>query len=121
MKQYRTTDEYIASFPGHIQKLLNQIRQAIKEVVPPETSEKIAYGIPTFTYHGNLVHFAGYKTHIGFYPGSAPIKQFEKELTGFKTSKGTVQFPLDKPLPFELIRKIVLACAERNEQRKSGD
>ena len=120
MQTYKNVDEYINSFSGETRKKLESLRQAIHSVVP-EAKEKIAYGIPTFTHHGNLVHFAGYKTHIGFYPGSTPIKQFERELAGFKTSKGTIQFPLDKPLPIELIRKIVLACAERNEQRKSSD
>jgi uncharacterized protein YdhG (YjbR/CyaY superfamily) len=73
----------------------------------PDAVEKISYGIPTFTLHGNLVHFAGYEHHIGFYPGAAAIDHFADRLEGFETSKGTVRFPLDQPLPLELVREIV--------------
>lgn len=113
MQTYTNVDEYINSFSGETRIKLDSLRQTIRSIVP-EAREKIAYGIPTFTYHGNLVHFAGYKTHIGLYPGPAPIKQFEKEVAGFKTSKGTIQFPLDKPLPWDLIKMLVLAAADRN-------
>lgn len=116
MQNYKNVDEYLVNFEGDTRKKLEQIRKVVKEVAP-DAKEKIAYGIPTFTFHGNLVHFAGYNTHIGFYPGSAPIKQFAKELTGYKTSKGTVQLPLDKPLPFELIRKITKSATERNLEK----
>ncbi len=120
MKNYANIDEYLANFEGETRQKLDQIRQLIKEIAPAEAKEKIAYGIPTFTYHGNLVHFAGYKTHIGFYPGSAPISQFADELKAFNTAKGTVQFPIDKPLPIDIIRRMVLACVERNlGKRKS--
>ena len=95
----------------------DEIRKIVKEEAP-EAIEKIAYGIPTFVFHGNLIHFAGYDTHIGLYPGSGPIREFAKELSDYKTSKGTVQFPLDKPLPLELIRKITKACIERNLSKK---
>jgi len=77
----------------------------------------ISYGIPTFTLHDNLVHFAAYDTHIGFYPGSAPIEEFKEVLKPYDTSKGTVRFPLDKPLPFTLIRKIVQSAVKRNEKK----
>ncbi|MBE7170626.1 MAG: DUF1801 domain-containing protein [Williamsia sp.] len=103
---YTDTDSYIAGFPENTQRLLHEIRRTIREAAP-EAAEKISYGIPTFTMGGNLVHFAAYDHHIGFYPGSSPVKAFEKELAGYKTSRGTVQFPLDKPLPHELISKIV--------------
>ncbi len=86
----------------------------------PEAQEKIAYGIPTFTFHGNLVHFAGYEKHIGFYPGAAPIKEFAPELKSYETSKGTVRFPIDKPLPMPLIRKIVKATVNRNLSRQKN-
>ncbi len=110
-----TVDEYLANFSGETRDKLDEIRKTIRAIVPPEAKEKISYGIPTFAMNGNLVHFAGYKTHIGFYPGSVPIAEFAKELSGHKTSKGTVQFPLDKPLPLELIIKITEACVARNQ------
>ncbi len=120
VQTYKTVDEYLDNFSGETRKKLDTLRKTIQEIAP-QTKEKIAYGIPTFTFHGhgNLVHFAGYKTHIGLYPGSAPVKQFASELSGYKTSKGTIQFPLDKPLPVDLIRKIVLACVERNQQKRN--
>lgn len=107
MKAVATIAEYIAAAPTEAQSKLKQMHKAIKALVPKETEEKIAYGIPTFKYHGNLVHFGGYKTHIGFYPGPAAIKKFEKELKPYSTTKGTVQFPLDEPLPLALIADIV--------------
>ena len=113
MEKYETIDEYISNFSGVTKEKLEIIRETIHEVVP-EATEKISYGIPTFYLNGNLVHFAGYKTHIGFYPGSVPITEFKKELSKYKTSKGTVQFPLDSPLPIELIQKITKACVKRN-------
>jgi len=114
MREYKDIDEYLANFSGDTRQKLDTMRQIIKEVAP-EATEKISYGIPTFTLNGkNLVHFAGYERHVGFYPGSRPVKDFEKELTDYKTSKGTIQFPLDKPLPEELITKITKSCVERN-------
>ncbi|SKD00990.1 Uncharacterized conserved protein YdhG, YjbR/CyaY-like superfamily, DUF1801 family [Chitinophaga ginsengisegetis] len=106
MKTVSDIDQYIAGFPEETQALLQQMRAAIRKIVP-EAGEKIGYGIPTFTLNGNLVHFAGYKHHIGFYPGASGIKAFEKELSVYKNSKGAVQFPLDRPLPISLINKIV--------------
>lgn len=114
MKSYKSVDHHIESFSGETRKKLEQIRKIIKETVPEGTEERISYGIPTYTWNGNLLHFSGYETHIGFYPGSGPIKQFASELTGYKTSKGTIQFPPDKPLPLDLIRKITKACVDRN-------
>lgn len=102
----KTIDEFIANYPDDTQVILQKIRQTIQDV-SPDAKEKISYGIPTFTLNGkNLVHFSAYAKHIGFYPGSAPIKEFKKELSGYKTSKGTVQFPLNKPIPYDLIQKI---------------
>ena len=98
--------DYILQFPADVQQKLNELRTAILEIVPNAT-EKIAYGIPTFYVNGNLVHFAAYKHHIGFYPGASGIETFQSELTQYKLSRGTVQFPLDQPLPMELIRRIV--------------
>lgn len=111
--KYNTIDEYIAYFPVEIQSILKQVRETIKSVAPTAT-EVISYGIPTFRLNGNLVHFAGYAHHIGFYPGGEGIEVFKEELTSYKTSRGTVQFPLDKPIPYELIKKITLFRVERN-------
>jgi uncharacterized protein YdhG (YjbR/CyaY superfamily) len=110
--------KYISGFPKDIQKILRTIRKIIKSEVP-EAEEKISYGIPTFTLHGNLVHFGGFKDHVSFFPGSSPILKFRKELRKFKTSKGTIQIPFDKPLPVFLIRKIVkFRVAENNSKER---
>ena len=112
-EKYNTIDEYIACFPADVQKILQLVREAIKSVAPDAT-EAIAYGIPTFRLNGNLVHFAGYAHHIGFYPGAEGIEVFMNELSLYKISKGTVQFPLDKPIPYGLIKKITLYRVEKN-------
>jgi uncharacterized protein YdhG (YjbR/CyaY superfamily) len=107
MQKIISVDEYIKTFPPQVQEILQALRSKIKEIVP-EATETISYGIPTFKLKGkNLVHFGGYKSHIGFYPGSAAIEVFKKDLKEFKTSKGAIQFPLTKPLPYPLIKKIV--------------
>lgn len=108
-----TIDEFIGQFPVETQKKLQQIRETIKTVVP-EATEAISYGIPTFKFHGNLVHFSGYAHHIGFYPGASSIVKFNNEISAYKSAKGTVQFPLDKPIPFDLIRRITAFRAEEN-------
>ena len=102
----RNIDEYIARFPEDIQEKLKQIRQVIKESAPG-AREAISYGMPTYKLNGNLVHFAAFKDHIGFFPTPSGVSAFEKELSLYSTSKGTIRFPLDKPIPFELIKKIV--------------
>ena len=99
-------DAYIMQFPADIQATLRQLRETI-HTAAPDATEKISYGIPTFYLHGNLVHFAAYRSHIGFYPASSGITAFAQELSAYKTSRGTVQFPLGQPLPLELIQKIV--------------
>ncbi|MFC3559801.1 iron chaperone [Pedobacter jamesrossensis] len=109
-------ESYIAGFPKETQELLEQMRQAIKKIAPKAT-EKIGYGIPTFVLNGNLVHYAGYKNHIGFYPGAGSIEQFKEELSIFKSAKGSVQFPLDKPLPLGLVSKITEFRVAQNEQK----
>lgn len=98
--------EYIACYPDEIQVLLNQMRETIRKVAP-EAVEKISYGMPTFYLNGNLVHFAMCKNHIGFYPAPSGIIAFQEELSIYKTSKGAIQFPVDKPLPLGLISQIV--------------
>jgi uncharacterized protein YdhG (YjbR/CyaY superfamily) len=104
--QATTIDEYIAAFPKNIQKLLKELRATIKKAAP-EATEAIKYGIPTFVQKGNLVHFAAYKNHIGFYPAPRGIEAFKKELSKYEAGKGTLQFPHDKPVPLALISKIV--------------
>lgn len=106
-------DEYIATFDDEIQKILHEVRQTIKEVVP-EVEEKISYQMPTFYLKGNLVHFAAFKNHIGFYPAPSGIAAFKEELSQYKGAKGSVQFPLDKPMPLELIKRIVKYRVDEN-------
>lgn len=109
-------DEYIAGFPEHIRDILQQVRTTIQKTAP-SAGETISYGIPTFTLSGNLVHFAAFKNHIGFYPAPTAIKEFEKEFSIYKTSKGAVQFPLDKPMPLSLIAKIVKYRVKMNSAK----
>ncbi|RYG18947.1 MAG: hypothetical protein EOO07_07840 [Chitinophagaceae bacterium] len=100
-----TIDEYIAGFPNDVQELLHQIRDTIKRAAPNAT-EKISYGMPTFYLNGNLIHFAAYKNHIGLYPAPQGITAFKEELSAFKGAKGSVQFPLNKHMPLDLIARI---------------
>lgn len=103
---FTTVDEYIALQPVAIQPLLETIRQTIKSVAP-EAEECLSYQMPAYKLKGPLVYFAAYKNHIGFYPTGSGIKAFENDITAFKHSKGAVQFPLDQPLPVDLIQKMV--------------
>lgn len=120
MKTDQTTpksiDEYIAGFPKDIQEILERIRATIREAAP-EAEEAIKYQIPTFTLNGNLVHFAAFKNHIGFYPAPAGIEEFKEELSAYKGAKGSVQFPLDKPIPFDLIGRIVRFRVKKNLEK----
>jgi uncharacterized protein YdhG (YjbR/CyaY superfamily) len=102
----KTIDEYIATFPNEIQQILGELRATIRKAAP-DAEETINYQIPTFTLKGNLVHFAAYKKHIGFYPTPSGIEKFKEELAIFESAKGSIKFPIDKPLPFGLISKIV--------------
>ena len=104
--QAKDIDSYIALFPSDIADVLRKIRIEIAKSAP-NAEEKISYCMPTFTLEGNLVHFAAFKHHIGFYPGSSGIEKFKAEFSSYETSKGTVRFPFDKPVPFDLIQKIV--------------
>lgn len=106
MKKYKNINEYISDFPKETQGLLKQMRDVIKKLVP-KAEEAISYGMPTFKLNGNLVHFAAYKKHIGFYPMPASIKKFKKDIAKYKSSKGAIQFPIDKKLPLGLVSKIV--------------
>lgn len=114
--QAKNIDEYIAAFPKETQKLLQQIRNAIGKAAP-KAEEAIKYAIPTFVYNGNLVHFAGYEKHIGFYPAPTGMEAFKKELSKYKTGKGSVQFPIDQPMPIDLITQIVKFRVAQNEEK----
>ena len=105
-EQAKNIDDYIAGFPPNVQAILQQIRQTIQHAAP-DAQETINYAIPTFTLNGNLVHFAAFENHIGFYPAPSGMEQFKQELSGYKGAKGSVQFPLDQPMPYTLITKIV--------------
>ncbi|HEY6626436.1 MAG TPA: DUF1801 domain-containing protein [Ignavibacteriaceae bacterium] len=111
--RFETIDEYIKTFPKDIQKILELVRETIKEAAP-NAEEAISYQIPTFKLNGNLVHFAAFKNHIGFYPAPSGQKAFEKELSGYKSGKGSIQFPIDKPMPLALIKKIVKYRVKEN-------
>ncbi len=112
----KTIDEYIVGFPPDVQEKLQKIRQTIREAAP-EAQEAIKYQMPTFTLNGNLVHFAAFKTHIGFYPAPTGIEEFQAELSAYKGAKGSVQFPLDKPIPYDLISRIVRFRVDENLAR----
>src|SRR3990172_4163121 len=109
-------DEYIAGFPSDVQEILEKIRTTIRKAAPG-AEETISYRIPTFTLHGNLIHFAAYKQHIRLYPAPRGVEQFKEELTAYEGGKGTIRFPLDKPIPFRLISKIVKHRVKTNLAR----
>ena len=113
LTKYSNIDEYIAMFPLQVQEILRKIRQIISEEAP-NAIEKISYQMPTFYLHGNLVHFAAYKKHIGFYPTPSGVSMFQKELANYKTAKGSINFPLSEPIPYELIRAIVKLRIKEN-------
>jgi uncharacterized protein YdhG (YjbR/CyaY superfamily) len=119
-----TIDEYISAFPPNVQSLLQKVRETIRKAAPG-AQETISYQMPTFILRGILVHFAGYKNHIGFYPTPSGISNFKEELSAYKSAKASVQFPLDKPIPYGVISKIVkfrvaenLARAHAKARRK---
>ena len=120
----KNIDEYISRFPDDVRQTLEKIRMTIRKAAP-DAQETISYQIPTFTLQGNLVHFAAFKKHIGFYPGPSGIEKFRGELRVYNGAKGSVQFPLDKPVPFGLISRIVkfrvnenLKKAEAKEKKR---
>jgi uncharacterized protein YdhG (YjbR/CyaY superfamily) len=117
--QYKTIDEYIVTFPADVQVILKKMRQTIHQAAP-EAVEAISYQMPTFKLNGkNLVHFAAWKGHIGFYPTPSGTSTFQKELSPYKASKGSVQFPLDKPIPYDLVKKIVAFRVKETKQKKT--
>ena len=106
-KQFKTMDEYIKTFPLNVQRLLEKMRKTIQKAAPG-AAEAISYQMPTFKLNGkNLVHFAAWKNHIGFYPQPSGTEAFQKELSPYKAAKGSVQFPLDRPIPFDLVERMV--------------
>ena len=118
-EKYSSIDEYINCFPKETQQKLEELRAAIK-LIAPEAEEKISYQMPTFYLNGNLVHFAAYEKHIGFYPTPSGMDKFEQELNAYKRGKGSIQFPLDQPLPMELIKKMVAFRVTENGDKPSS-
>jgi uncharacterized protein YdhG (YjbR/CyaY superfamily) len=112
----KNIDEYIAGFPQDVQEILEEIRLTIRKAAP-NAEEAISYQIPTFTLRGNLVHFAAFKKHIGFYPTSSGIEKFKDELSAYAGSKGTVRFPFGEPIPFDLIGRMVEFRVRENLDR----
>ncbi len=116
-----TVDAYIAQFPEDVQQVLSALRTIVRQEAP-DADEKMAYAIPTYYLNGNLVHFAAYKAHIGFYPAPSGVAAFQEELKDYKTSKGAVQLPLSEPLPADLIRRIVrFRVAENTDKEYTND
>jgi uncharacterized protein YdhG (YjbR/CyaY superfamily) len=114
---FKTIDQYIATFPPNIQAILQQIRQAIHETAP-EAEETISYQMPAYKKNGVLVYFAAFKDHIGFFPTGSGVEAFKDKISSYKTSKGTIQFPLDKPIPLDLIKEIVRFRVSENLKKK---
>jgi uncharacterized protein YdhG (YjbR/CyaY superfamily) len=112
-------DAYIAAFPAEVQAILQNIRMAIRSAAP-EAEEDFKYGLPTFTFHGNLVHFGAFKKHIGFYPAPSGLEHFAEELSRYKASKGAVQFPLDQPIPYDLVTVITKFRVQENLERAAA-
>jgi uncharacterized protein YdhG (YjbR/CyaY superfamily) len=112
----RDIDEYIGGFPEDIRERLEQVRATIRKAAP-EAEEAIKYRMPTFVLNGNLVHFAAFKNHIGFYPAPQGIEEFKEELSAYQGAKGSVQFPYDQPIPFDLISRIVKFRAAKNLEK----
>lgn len=119
MKTFEDINEYISEFPEEIKKILEQIRETIRQAAP-EAKEAIKYGMPTFVLNGNLVHFAAFKNHIGFYPAPSGIDAYINELAVYRTGKGTIQFPINKPIPFDLIKKVVKYRMQENLGKRKG-
>ena len=113
-----TVDQYIAAFPADVKKRMQQLRKTIKAGAP-NADELISYQMPGYKYFGMLVYFAAYKNHIGFYPGAGGVLEFYKELSSFKSAKGSVQFPHDRPIPYDIIGKIVRFRVKQNEDKFS--
>ena len=120
-KSFESIDEHISSFPKNVQSILEQIRRAVKDTAP-KAEEAISYNMPAFKLNGNLVWFGAFKNHIGFYPRESAIEEFKEKLTGYEVSKvqGTVKFPLDKPMPLDLIKEMVKFRVKENLKETSA-
>ena len=116
-KQFKTIDEYIKAFPDDVQRILEKMRKTIRDAAPGAL-EEISYQMPAFKLNGALVYFAAFKNHIGFYPTSSGIKQFKKELSRYQGGKGSVQFPIEKPIPYDLVKKIVIFRMKENQGKR---
>jgi uncharacterized protein YdhG (YjbR/CyaY superfamily) len=114
--QPTTVDEYIAQYPEDVQQILQRIRAVVQEAAP-EAEERIGYRMPGYYLNGPLVYFAAFKRHIGFYPTGSGIEEFKDELSGYKSSKGAVQFPLDRPIPYDLIARMTRQRVAENRKR----
>jgi len=114
----RNVDEYLAGVPEPARSTLNKMRAAIRSTVPPEATETISYGMPAFKHKGVLVWFAAFSNHCSLFPTASVIEAYKNELKGFSTSKGTIHFPTDKPLPTALVKKLVKARVAQNESKK---
>ncbi|MFY9948663.1 MAG: DUF1801 domain-containing protein [Candidatus Sulfotelmatobacter sp.] len=117
-KAPKTVNEYLARLSEPSRGALQRVRTIVRDVIPPEATEVISYGIPTFKYNGMLMSFAAFSNHCSVFPGAGPIKEFQKDLKNFRTAKGTIQFAPEKPLPSRLLRKLVKARMEENERKK---
>jgi uncharacterized protein YdhG (YjbR/CyaY superfamily) len=116
-KEFKTIDEYIGTFPKDVQIILEELRQAIRNSAP-DAEEVISYQIPAFRLKGILVYFAAFKNHIGFYPTSSAVTEFRKDLSEYEISKGTVRFPIDEPIPLDLVKKMVRYRVKENLSKK---
>jgi uncharacterized protein YdhG (YjbR/CyaY superfamily) len=116
-KHFGSIDEYIKTFPPDVQKILENVRQTIRKAVP-DAEETISYQMPAFKLNGNLAYFGAFKKHIGFFPTSSGVAAFKKELSTYATTLGTIQFPLDKPIPYDLVTRIVLFRRKENLAKK---
>jgi uncharacterized protein YdhG (YjbR/CyaY superfamily) len=119
MKQFQTVDAYLSAFPEKVRRILTGLRKTIRQAAP-QAEEVISYNMPAFRWKGMLVWYAAHKDHIGFYPKASAILAFKGELAGYKTSKGAIQFPIEKVIPTDLVRKIVAFRLKENEQSQKG-
>ena len=115
-KTYQDIDEYIADYPKDVQKILNKIRATIKKAAP-QAQEAISYQIPAFKQNGNLIHFAAYDSHIGVYPAPRGVDKFKKDVARYGSGKATLKFPLDEPVPYDLITRIVEFRVKQNSEK----
>jgi len=120
MIAFKSVEEYLASAPEPARGTLKKVRAAIRSAAPAEATESISYGMPMFKYKGMLLGYAAFKNHCSLFPGSTAIKVFKKELKDYQTSKGTIRFPIDKPPPAALLKKLVKARVAENEREKAG-